>query len=1523
MSNIKPSSNETDQQKVTNLFGFLKELNLLKSKSILNVGKYSWYLMLSDIPVDLENITLSYCDRTDDSEEGDQVESTILTVHKPPLPPCPAPDKILVDWLLPGWDDYKKEAAVKEKIGDSESAVYFNEDPNRVDSFAKWKTVRSEWVEKRKLFEKTRILFDRLYALYFELQRESETEEMIVASGFIRDKSDAEINHPVLTHRVNLQYDASEDTIRIIDTNIPSELYSPIFSGISDINVDCITKFNKELVEKDYHPLDRNDTPIFLKGLIRSLSSDSVFCSPENPVPYRNYRLTMSVSPCFILRKRLDGTVKAIEQIIQNIRDTNEVPEPIREIVSGGKISVSDDSGELSIEEQLASVGGESADILLSKEANKEQLEIARRIERYNAVLVQGPPGTGKTHTIANLMGHFLAQGKSVLVTSHTSKALRVLKDKVAPGLQNLCVSVLDDSNVDMSRSIEGITTYMSSTNSFELKRNMDDLAVKRRDIMDKLADVRRKMFAAIHQECECIVYNGDSISPSKAAEFVTAHSEDLSYIPGRVRKDSPLPLTFDQLSDLYRSNGYISEKDEDELSTDLPNPSSILSPAEFTDITDEIDNSQNLLSEIQTEKNWKVSVSSSEIILSGDLGELNFTLPDKDATADLLEYCRAAEDIEDWMKSAAVDGKNGGAFAGRWNTMIDQIEKTCVYAESLINEQFGIDIQIPDIENLTASQDTLIEIRNILKKKQKLSKLDLLFHKEYNSLLESLTIDGHHPGTKEDCDIILHCVELYQMRKKCASFWNQIFSFESSIKFFDLDSDTPEHVASKLIPTIKKYLDWYKNCYDPLLEKLSAVGFESQTLFGAEPLDNDITATDKILHAVKDTIPEMCEICLKLHTIEECQNKIDNMLDVLSSGKRGMSSICRTLVDAITNRNKSDYSHAFSELESMYEKYDLLTKRKELLNKLESIAPDWASAIRDRSGIHGEVSVPSNIEDAWKWKQLSLIIDEITAHPFSELQEESIRLGREYRESTALFAEKSGWYHLLKRTEADIDMKQALNGWKQTVMRIGKGTGKNAPKLKAKARELMAKCQSAVPSWIMPVGKALESLDPKVNRFDIVIIDEASQADISSLAILYMGKKLIIVGDDKQVSPMAVGVEVDKTNMLEQKYLMDIPNSHLYNGKTSIYDIAATTFQPLMLKEHFRCVPEIIGFSNMLSYDYKIKPLRDAGSSNLLPAVVNYRVDAHNEGGKTNTAEAEAICALIQSCLEQNEYKGKTFGVISLLGDEQVKLIQQLLEQKIDRHDMVDRNILCGNSANFQGDERDVVFLSVVACNNGEGPIRLAGEGADQSTKKRYNVAASRARDQLWVVDSLDPSNDLKPGDLRKTLIDYSLNPQAFEIKQKEVEQRSESPFEEEVASKLIGKGYHIEQQRKIGAYRLDIVAMCGEKAVAIECDGERWHSIESKIREDMERQTILERLGWKFIRIRGSEYYRNREKTLDRVIAELGKLDIFPENSIVTEAQGRETELLHRVKNRAAEIITEWNKLDEAENSSNAQVV
>ena len=150
-----------------------------------------------------------------------------------------------------------------------------------------------------------------------------------------------------------------------------------------------------------------------------------------------------------------------------------------------------------------------------------------------------------------------------------------------------------------------------------------------------------------------------------------------------------------------------------------------------------------------------------------------------------------------------------------------------------------------------------------------------------------------------------------------------------------------------------------------------------------------------------------------------------------------------------------------------------------------------------------------------------------------------------------------------------------------------------------------------------------------------------------------------------------------------------------------------------------------------------------------MLPAVVNYRVaKGKREHNKTNPVEARTIVALMQACIQQPEYAGKTFGVISLLGDEQVRVIQDLIEKNIDHKDLINRKILCGNASHFQGDERDVVFLSVVdsVTESNPSPIRLQGFGVDDAYRKRYNVAASRARDQLSVVDSLDSAADLKP---------------------------------------------------------------------------------------------------------------------------------------------------------------------------------
>ena len=1534
MNTANQKSITSDNEKVVSLFKFIKELNKLKQKAIVNIKDYIWHCKLSSIHNDPENIKINYMDRVEEELSGSDIDNVLLSVHKPTYSPCPKPDEAFADWLKDEWGNFhnntvslKQYKIINHTTADGKvqkTYEYFIENQNRVKKYDEWIKLRNKWISQELIKEKTKKLFSNLYKLYFELQRESETEEIIISNGFIHDKNDSLINHPVLTHRVNLEYDPDEDIVSIKDTSVATELYSTVFQSMQDINISSLEKIRQDLQNNDYHPLDRIDTPEFFKVLIHQLSSDSLYNS-DVPEFYKE-RLLLYWEPCFIVRKRLDGTIKAIEQIIENVDENNVIPEPIINIVSGGTIKIPNETKEPSIEEQLAAVGGESLEILLSKQANKEQLEIAKRIEHYNAVLVQGPPGTGKTHTIANLLGHFLAQGKSILVTSHTTKALKVLKEKVATGLQDLCVSVLDDSNIDMEKSIDGITTYMSKHTSHELLKKMNSLEIERKDVIKQLALVRRKIFEIIKLECNCIVYNGNEISPSKAAEFIVEHADDLSYIPGKVRENTPLPLTFDLLSELYRSNEGLSIEDEIELSNNLPNPNEIIEPSEFASVWDSYQKSNNKIKSIQQEKSWTITNNEKDhtIFIAGDFGEILIPYPNNEAISELNDYCSSFNEIEPWMKSAAVDGKLGGAHKERWITLINQIKKTIEYKDSIVSEAFGKKIVFSNDNSKTELKNSFEAIKNIYIEKNKLSKLTLMIHKEYAEALEKVTIDGHKAQNEQDCNLILHNIELSEISDQCAVYWDELLSKHDVPKFKELDEIDPERVAENWISYIEKYLDWYTSEYSVLLDKLKNIGISSESIFNIKPLDTELNATDKILFSIKNIIPQICNICDAIIKNETYSTKINKSIDVLLSDKRGQSIICSSLYKAINTGNISKYAENYASLEKMYEKYKLKQNRSNLLNILRPVAPDWADAIEKRIGIHGNYTVPSDIEDAWKWKQLYLNIENITSKPFSELQKESTNLSKEYRDITAKYAKHCGWYHLLQRTETDINMKMALQGWRLTVKKIGKGTGKQAPALKAKARELMAKCQNAVPAWIMPINKALESLNPKKNRFDIIIIDEASQSDISSLAILYMGKKLIIVGDDKQVSPMAVGVPIDKINALEEMYIKGkIPNSHLYNGKTSIYDIASTTFQPLMLREHFRCVPEIIGFSNMLSYDNKIKPLRDASNSTLLPAVVNYRVQngMRSYPNKFNTNEALAIVALLKSCIKQPEYKGKTIGVISLLGDEQAKKIQNYIENEISQREVKNRNILCGNSANFQGDERDIIFLSVVDSNNGNGPLHMQNYGSDDAYRKRYNVAASRAKDQLWVVHSLDTANDLKPGDIRKTLIDYASNPNSLAIKYDAIEKESESPFEAAVAKSLSDRGYHLVQQWKVGSYRLDIVAVCGKKTVAIECDGERWHSGENKIREDMERQTILERLGWRFIRIRGSEYYKDPESTINRVIKELSDYEIEPEATSNNANENRETDLLNKVKSNAFEFFKEYQEKykDDIENHNN----
>jgi hypothetical protein len=407
------------------------------------------------------------------------------------------------------------------------------------------------------------------------------------------------------------------------------------------------------------------------------------------------------------------------------------------------------------------------------------------------------------------------------------------------------------------------------------------------------------------------------------------------------------------------------------------------------------------------------------------------------------------------------------------------------------------------------------------------------------------------------------------------------------------------------------------------------------------------------------------------------------------------------------------------------------------------------------------------------------------------------------------------------------------------------------------------------------------------------------------------MGKEIAVVGDHEQVSPYAVGYKTEIMAGLIDEMLIDIPNKQLYDGRTSVYDLARQSFGgTIRLLEHFRCVPSIIEFSNQLCYSGEVRPLREASAARVEPALIAVPVPGGEAIDKVNEKEAEVVASLVAAICRFPEYDDCTIGVISMVGTENALLVDAILRRRLTVSEYQKRRLLCGNAFQFQGDERDVMFLSLV---DSPAALPLALRQRDDA-RKVFNVAASRARDQLWVVHSLDPGRDLKAGDLRLRLIEHAETGGHAAPELALSEAVFDSALQGELCRILDGEGYRVAPHYAVGGNSIDVVVQGpGNARVGILCDGGKLlpdHDLPGVL----EHQMILERLGWKLIRVRASEYFRDPKKELEHLRRRLGARGVKPVDPERARSRGKPAEppgpsLHERVIQRAESIRSRWN--------------
>jgi very-short-patch-repair endonuclease len=410
---------------------------------------------------------------------------------------------------------------------------------------------------------------------------------------------------------------------------------------------------------------------------------------------------------------------------------------------------------------------------------------------------------------------------------------------------------------------------------------------------------------------------------------------------------------------------------------------------------------------------------------------------------------------------------------------------------------------------------------------------------------------------------------------------------------------------------------------------------------------------------------------------------------------------------------------------------------------------------------------------------------------------------------------------------------------------------------------------------------------------FDVVIVDEASQAGLEATFLQYLAPKIVVIGDDKQVSPSAVGIEQQPLRDLANQYLGD--NRYIaswQDPKVSLFDAASIWYgAKKTLVEHRRCVPEIIGFSNRIAYEpdgIRLFPVRQFGADRLDPVKPVHVPGGYETGGsgsKVNKPEAEAIVEQIEKCLADPRYEGKTIGVISLLGPRQAKVINDLLLERLPPEEWSARDLRCGDAAAFQGSERDVMFLSMVSA---PAPEQRMGALTVEANVQRYNVAASRAKDQLWVFHTVPLDQLVNVEDMRFALLDYCYHgvqglrvDATGQIGGLVPEDRRVDPFdslfEQRVHNRIVERGYTVIPQFDSLGYRIDLVVVGAKGRLAVECDGDYWHGPEQYLR-DLARERDLRRCGWEFFRIRESAFYVAEHTVLSQLWATLAELQICP---------------------------------------------
>ncbi|HXG18189.1 MAG TPA: DUF3320 domain-containing protein [Methylomirabilota bacterium] len=488
----------------------------------------------------------------------------------------------------------------------------------------------------------------------------------------------------------------------------------------------------------------------------------------------------------------------------------------------------------------------------------------------------------------------------------------------------------------------------------------------------------------------------------------------------------------------------------------------------------------------------------------------------------------------------------------------------------------------------------------------------------------------------------------------------------------------------------------------------------------------------------------------------------------------------------------------------------------------------------------------------------------------------------------------------------------------------------RNLSPLRKTFKQAEAAIRAIKPCFLMSPLSVAQFLDGSTPSFDLVIFDEASQLPAEdAVGAIIRGKQLAVVGDPKQLPPTNFFAVINGQTTAP----VDEDGMPLFEDSESILEefMGAGTPQ-CRLKWHYRSTHEsLITFSNVSFYDadlYTFPSVETGTERNGLR--FEYVEDGVYEGKGLNLVEARRVADAVVRHAKTHPERSLGVGTFNL---RQQLAIQDELERRRRAEPSLEpffsrtteEPFFVKNLENIQGDERDVIFISVTYAKGPDGRLRYNfGPVNGPNGWRRLNVLTTRARKQMCVFSSMrgDEINvaataSQGPKLLREFLL-YAERGR-LESLMANATADTDSPFEREVYTELTRRGLTLIPQVGVAGYRIDFGVVDdsapGRFLCGLECDGVAYHSSETARDRDRLRQQVLEARGWTIHRIWSTDWFKDRHGQIERLLGLIAATRKHAQEEAEAEREARIREAARAAEESTSSMTASTSELNEYE--------